>query len=354
MVVMNTGNPLSPSGYKEQKLESNMQERVGFETDELLNKEFRSLLFNYLREKSNVYLYGLDSLVKCLVGKVKEDRSETTFKIAKLAKICPRSMYYYLDGGRPIPIKDFFVLVDLAKLDLLAIIDLLQLPFLKMSCGSGSRNRLIKIPLRVSPDLLYITGYLFGDGCLHSKKWSISFVDEYLEQISKVDKIFSTVFSANGTIIEYQGKAELRIYSKALILLFSGVFEMPRGKKKKTLHLPKIWQKLPRAHKLAFLQGLFDADAGLCRIEEYKEIPNWVLKKPNIEFVQSNEEFVCQIKLLCEYFDMGAVGPYFNKRNGGYRLMINGKERLKKCKSLPLFRHPIKKRRLSALIDILE
>ncbi len=323
------------------------------ELAELLNRRFMFSCFNSLKGKSDIYLYDLKDLVKLFITRIKEEENISTFKVAELADIPSRSLYYYLDGKRPIPIRDFFVLMDLAKLNLFNTIALFEHSFLKISCGSGSRNRIVKVPLKVDPDLLYVIGYLFGDGCLHSKKWIISFVDEYREHILQVNEIFSKLFSANGKIIESQGKTEVKIYSKALILIFNKVFEMPRGKKKGKLCLPKIWQSLSRAHKLAFLQGLFDADAGLCRIETYEKIPEWAIKKPSIEFVQSDRKLVSQMKTLCEYFGIRASGPYFNKRNGGYRL-INGKKPLEKCEVLPLFRHPVKKMRLSLLLNALK
>jgi len=251
VLAMITGSLLSQSGFKGPKRNSYMDDRIGFKSNEL-RKEFTSLVLISLCTESGIYFYYLEKLLCFLVDDIKRERNLTTLKIAKLIDINPRSFYYYLEGKRPIPAKHLSLLLDLSEQKIVALLDIFEVYSLWVSCGSGIRKKLVKIPLCVSLDLFYLLGYLFGDGCLHSQKWIVSFVDEYSEQILKVNRLFRNLFYVKGVLIESKGKTELRVYSKALLLFFNKIFNMTRGEKKGLLYLPPILQKLPLSYSLSF------------------------------------------------------------------------------------------------------
>lgn len=315
--------------------------------------ELAELLLNMFKYEPKIYIYQIEHITQRIILNLKKEKSLKYKEIAKKLKVSVRTIYHYKNKTRPISIKNLFRLISLLGKDIKEF-NFIEKDYLLISSDSGSKKRISKLPLVITPDLLYITGYLFGDGCLHSKKWTISFVDEYKEHIEKIDKIIKNIFEINTTTIPKQGKCEFEIYSKVLCIFFNKIFDMPIGTKKGKLHTPKILDPLNNDYKLSFLSGLFDADAGTLRIEEYPSIPKWFLKSPNIEFVQTDYEFVREIKNLCKNLDLCTSGPYFNKANGGHRLFLNGRETLNKCQKINLFRHPIKQKRLSLICEQLK
>ncbi len=315
--------------------------------------EILELLFNTFKTESKIYIYQIEPITQSIIFSLKNEKSLKCKEIAEKLNVSLRTIYHYQNKTRPISTKNLFTLINLLDKNINQF-NLTEKDHLFIASDSGSKKRISKIPLIITPDLLYITGYLFGDGCLHTKNWTISFVDEYREQIEKIDELIKNIFKVNTKIIPKKGKCEFEIYSKALFKFFNKIFDMPIGTKKGQLHIPKILDTLPNEYKLSFLSGLFDADAGTLRIEEYSSIPKWFLKSPNIEFVQADCEFVCEVKNLCKSLDLYTVGPYFNRTNGGHRLFFNGRNSLNKCQKINFFRHPIKQKRLALICEQLK
>lgn len=311
-------------------------------------KELTHLLLNTFKTDSEIYIYTIENIIKNILSKLKNEKKLNFKTIANKLGVSQRLIYHYQKGTRPISIKNLFILLDLLD-ETTEKLDFSKRNCLILASSSGSRNKLCKIPLQFSSDLFYVAGYLFGDGCLHTNKWTLSFVDEYKNHIEKISNLIKHIFEINTTITIEKGKTELATYSKVLFIFFKTIFEMPVGVKKNQLHIPTILGKFPKRNQLAFLSGLFDADAGTLRIEEYLSIPKWFLKSPNIEFVQADCNFVYEIKELCTKLGLKPTGPYFNPANKGYRLFLCGRNTLQQCKNISLFRHPIKQKRLSLI-----
>ncbi len=310
------------------------------------------MLLDEFKQYSKIYIYDIENLTAELITKLKQEKKLSIKQISKKVGMSERTVYNYNKGTKPISVKNLAILLEMSSIQLVQT-NLYKRDFWLIGCDSGSRNRICKLPLNISSDLMYLVGYLFGDGCLYSDKKTILFVDEYKEQIIKIQKILCDLFSVNSTIYKGDGKWNLAIYSKAVCLFFNKIFGMPFGEKKDRLHIPTQVGKLSDELKLCFISGLFDADAGTLRVEEYGGIPNWFRNSPNIEFVQTSQHFVEETKILCSQQKIVVTGPYFNKANGGFRLFINGKQRLKSCNLCGLFNHPIKKQRLETICNLL-
>jgi len=312
--------------------------------------EIVKLLLNVFKSDSSIYIYGWEKVTQDLMHKLRHTCDYSCEEIAKELGISLRLVYHYQTGTRPISVKNLCKLTELSS-SIISDFDLPSDSHLLVSSGSGSRKRIARLPLTMSSDLFYVAGYLFGDGCLYLKKWTISFVDEYEEHLLNMKRIIESIFSVRSRIVRGDRKWELIIYSKSIILFFNALFGMPFGVKKNKLHIPGVLFSQTSDSKLSFISGLFDADAGILRVEEYAQIPDWFLSSPCIEFVQADRNFVCEIKEFCLNMGLPITGPYFNPANNGYRLFLSGRTALQKCNLLPLFRHPMKTLRLAAICD---
>lgn len=296
-------------------------------------------------KNERLYLYGLNNLLNRLLNfsLIKSNLNE----LSKTLKLCPRSVYYWFSGQRPIPILSFIKIINFLGFDIKKLHKEIEDSLTGISCGSGPRKKLINLPFYLNENLSYFVGYLFGDGCLKSKEWTINFADEYFCQIDKINNILFDIFGVKGKIYSQKNKTELVIYSKLLSLFFNKLFEMPIGTKGR-IKVPRIINK-EKSFSLYFLKGFSDADGGICRIEEYGEVPKWFLKRPSIEIASKYQNILEGLNEILIKYGVLNSKVYYHKNNDSYRLMINGKRKLLKCNNLRLFEHPMKKSRLESL-----
>ena len=301
---------------------------------------------DYLKNE-RIYLYGLDFILIKLINSIKQKEEEkfSRLSLAKSIKVCPRSLYYWLEGKRPIPLNIFLKLINLSNYQLNDILNDIEMNLKGIAMGWGNSNKLVKLPFLLTHELAYFVGYLFGDGCLKSKEYNVHLVDEYSEQINNIQLHIFSLFGIKGKIVRKQNKTEIMIYSKALWIFLNKIFGMPIGKKYK-IKIPDIINFSD--FRLSFVKGFIDADGGIFRIEEYKYLPKWIVKSPNIEVSSKYKIILQQIKDILEDYDlMGRL--YFHRTNQSYRLFLNGKINLLKCNKIGIFKHPVKAMRLNQL-----
>ena len=299
------------------------------------------------KNETKIYIYGIWPLVQLI------SKNIPTKKLSDTLKISCRTAIHYKTGSRPISINSFLKLIVLSDYSKEEIFSLFVNHFSAVGCDSGFRNKKIFIPLQISTELIYICGYLYGDGWLSSKDYSIKFVDEYKEQIFIIQKYIKRLFGYSAAIYYHKNKTELAVYSKVIYIFFNKIFEMPIGVKHGSLNIPNVLQKLPRQFKMEFIRGVLDADGGICRIEDYNEIPKWFLHYPQIELSQKSMNFLNGFKNLLIECGFKVLGPYYNKNNKCYKLVIGGKNQIINCCNSTVFNHPIKKQRLNKLTNAL-
>jgi len=300
-----------------------------------------------LRDES-ILIYGLGRILRKLIEDIKENTNFVSISlISNHIDLSSRAIYYAINNKRPISIKKFLILIEISNYNLKDLSSEIEKLINGVATGSGANRKIIQLPFVLTQNLSYFLGYLLGDGCLKSKEWTIFFVDEYKEQIQKIQDKGYVLFGIKGKINHMVNQTELYIYSKSLWLFFNKLFEIPSGKKKE-IHIPQIIQKNPEYH-ISFLQGFVDADGGLCRVEEYDKIPLWCIKKPQIEVSSKSKTILSQLQNILKTNDIRS-NIYFHKRNKSYRLIIGGKENILKARNLKIFKHPIKIRRLEKIL----
>ncbi|UCG95498.1 MAG: hypothetical protein JSV92_00385 [archaeon] len=154
----------------------------------------------------------------------------------------------------------------------------LYLFFMKNVLGfsSNSSKKIVKIPLIVTPDLLYLMGVLIGDGCVPNSRstkgskiyrLSIEKGNEYF--IKEVwDKMFFRFFNVKGVISKRDRDNkpnptwEWTTASKPIVTFFDIFFEISRGSKSHKIRIPELIRKMSPPERLPFIIGLMDTDWG--------------------------------------------------------------------------------------------
>jgi intein/homing endonuclease len=144
----------------------------------------------------------------------------------------------------------------------------------KVDYISSTTRDIIKIPKKFSPDLLYLSGLILGDGCLsinHIRKENnlhyrvtITSGDENF-LIKKVKPLFSDLFEAECWITKNTSQWvcwDLNKANKAIYRLLTKIIEIPNGKKSHKARIPSKIKALLPDQRIAFLAGLIDSDIG--------------------------------------------------------------------------------------------
>ncbi|MEM2959913.1 MAG: LAGLIDADG family homing endonuclease [Candidatus Jordarchaeaceae archaeon] len=113
--------------------------------------------------------------------------------------------------------------------------------------------------------------------------------------------------------------------------------------------------------KRSFIQGVFDAEGGIMRIEKYENDPEKLKKKLSdirIRFGQADRKLLEFIKNTLEKIGISCgqiCGPFYKTETskGYYELNSYGIDNLKKFKLLIGSRHPIKIERMSKIVRLL-
>jgi intein/homing endonuclease len=316
-----------------------------------MNKEYdRNLLLvanwlNALRSEKKVHIQGIEKLVQEL------SRRHTPKVLSKKLEVSHRTAYHYKKGTRPVSISSFCNLMELSNKPKTEICKQFAKEFRGISCSSGSRQKIVVFPLEITNSLIYLIGYLYGDGSLSSRNYTIGFSDEYKNQMERIGRIIKKIFKCKYRIFSDKSKTELRIYSQAIHLFFHKVFEMPIGKKYNELHVPTAIRALPKKIRMEFIRGLMDADGGVCRIEDYSSLPRWFLHSPQIELTQKNKKFLTEIKEMLLEQGLYFNGPHYNNNDQCYKLISSGKNNFNKCQEKKVFRHNIKTWRMKKLCE---
>jgi intein/homing endonuclease len=308
-------------------------------------------LLKVFENEESVYLYGLSKTVTKILSDVQNKHSLSIPFLSKKLNLNKRSIYHWKNGTRPIPLNKLLILLketDYKK----CILEKILINMEGISFGSGSRNKICRFPSILTPELSYFVGYLMGDGCLIKNKWTVAIFAEHESEIKKIENLLKKLFCLKGRRWEISGEIALYVYSKGLWIYLNKVFDFPIGKKKGKLKIPQIIKKSSTIIKKEFVKGFADSDGGIAKIENYEEIPKWLLYKPQIYISQSTKNFLVGLKIIMLELGLPAEGPYYNCANGGYQLTFTGIRKMKICKDFKIFRNPIKKQRLITICNL--
>jgi intein/homing endonuclease len=120
----------------------------------------------------------------------------------------------------------------------------------------------VKLP-ELSPELAEFLGALAGDGHLAPLKADIVLVADYdldTHYITEhIPTLIRTLFGVNPRVRHIDNFARCYFYSKILVNYLHNTFDIPVGKKKNRLHIPKTILA-NNLFLVPYLRGLFDTD----------------------------------------------------------------------------------------------
>jgi len=180
----------------------------------------------------------------------------------------------------------------------------------------------VKLPNKVTKDLLYITGVIIGDGSLSRyttrKTYSVYICgtnEDYIRNIIrfKMKKVFNLNSSSRSK--KRENKSILYEWlrcSKPLYRLFSNVLDIPTGKKSHRVKVPEIVKNLDENHQLSFLSELMNTDWGY----EYYTFGSGCVSRQLLEDVKSILEKLTNIE------NLKIKERPLNAKNGSFSLII--------------------------------
>ncbi len=204
-------------------------------------------------------------------------------------------------------------------------------------------------------DLAYLLG-AFKDGAIYKNEregiYRIRLYQKHKGWLENTKKIFEKEFNKKLYLRKDPRKElwYLELNSKKLFDILKPLFSSA---------VPALVKSAPLEKQIAFVQGVFDAEGGIVRIEEYENEPEKLkekLKDIRVRFGQANKELLEFIKTILERnkINCGQIcGPFYKNKNskGYYEVNSYGIENLKKFYSLIGSRHPIKIERINKIIN---
>ncbi|PIU21142.1 MAG: DNA topoisomerase VI subunit B [Candidatus Diapherotrites archaeon CG08_land_8_20_14_0_20_34_12] len=133
----------------------------------------------------------------------------------------------------------------------------------------GRNGTYVKMPAYIGQDILWLSGFMAGDGHLTSKKddkWgvNISFTNKDINLINKCKNILEEKFGLKTQQYFHKEKHYCTLQCSSKIL--SEIFEslgVTRGNKSKCFDLSNTLLQLSDGHIAAYLKGLFDAEGSI-------------------------------------------------------------------------------------------
>ncbi len=189
---------------------------------------------------------------------VKSSSNQSWTSVAKSLNLTRGMMFHYLSGRSKIPFDNYVSLCKIANISI------------KNKTLIEIKNKTIEIkePDLKDERLAELLGILAGDGHLSKINYEVSITGHRVLDrnyiLSYVSKIFRDLFGVNVKIKEQLHNSTIRcvINSKLMHTFLIKHFNIPLGKKKNKLHIPKIIYT-DKALLKCYLRGLFDTDGSV-------------------------------------------------------------------------------------------
>lgn len=128
----------------------------------------------------------------------------------------------------------------------------------------------LKQPNKMTPDLAWLIGYFYGDGCLSSCKSRIRFIDQHKVHLDKVKLLLKSIFNVDANILRASQNREAWILDKGSVWLCN--WFVANGFDKSVMQVPRKIRESSRESIIAFIAGLIDSDGCISGTESAKYI----------------------------------------------------------------------------------
>jgi replicative DNA helicase Mcm len=219
----------------------------------------------------------------------------------------------------------------------------------------------IKLPVRLSKDMLYFAGLIAGDGSICKTNfggYAIRFSNSNAFLMKRFAELSKSLFDVEAGIMEGNEKrpTDGRFHSKLVgeILNNLGVSFSPKSDK---IDLSNLITKLPNSHLSAFLRGLFDCDGSISLREKGGS---------SVEFYTTSEKFIKKLQIVLSRFGIISKlrrrkkvrevaerkdGKKIESKHDVLVLSVYGSEFLQLFKKHIGFSHPEKNAQLEAILN---
>ncbi|MDP6670578.1 MAG: LAGLIDADG family homing endonuclease [archaeon] len=278
---MNTGNPLSPSGYKRENPTSLLGAGMGFNLLQLHDPKEDTNVRKFLRLYSvvprfsryktgpraeqavrvNKFLRGVNERLNKKIGFAWKDQWLESLG-------CEYAKQIYKDwfiGRASLP------LVALKKLETFGFKS--EVDKLIESCDffSSTSARPFRIPHNIEENLAYLLGAILGDGHITKIADRIAFEVSEKWLAKKFKSKVMVVFAQNLNLrTRFRPDRDTTSYgllwnNKSAVRLFTKFLSVPRGKKSHIITVSRLIRESNQNIRLAYLEGVFDTEGCIRR-----------------------------------------------------------------------------------------
>ncbi len=206
--------------------------------------------------------------------------------------------------------------------------------------AQGSLQIKIRLPLKFTEDLAYLTGIVITDGHINKDFLWVQFVsneeklgDLFMEKTRRVFNHSNFYLNPkNPTVIYAKNKTIAKIIS---------MLGVPEGKKSHKVSIPKYIFHCKKSIIKSFLRGCFDGDGSVA----YTPWQGFRI----INYATSSERMAEGITKLLSYFDI--KGSLTKNLNNVYYVNITGRKNIEKFRDEIGFNHPKRSEKLEFVVD---
>lgn len=290
------------------------------------------------KNKENICLYGVSSIIKSVYFDLKRVYPRNTIKIISDRLGMPyQTLYSWISGNNPIS-KGYALLKfwkEICNKSEKEFIERWDLVYRNTIAYSQNGQKKVILPKELTADLAYIIGFFQGDGHLKKEKGernfqehSIYFYESDKEILNMINKLMYEQFGIYGNIYFQSNKTgkwnTLRICSKQIYLFFKNVLNLKTGKKVRGVNTPEIIKKSEISAQLSFIRGFFDAEGSVGETKKN----HW------LEIGQASKDSPCEILIwIKNKLDENGINlsePKRSKNQEFYKIRTAKRETIKR------------------------
>lgn len=181
----------------------------------------------------------------------------------------------------------------------------------------------INQPDEMNCDIAWFLGYLWGDGCFSPTKFRIRFMDQYIFNLEKIQRIMKEQFNLDKKIHKSSGDRDASVYEVGSVMLWNWLKENDIWKYKYENYIenrclsdiPKCVRYSKKEHILSFIAGLIDSDGCISVSNKNKLLA---------QITTSYDEFAKHLQQVC--FSVGiCIGRSHNTKGHNHQCNNNKK-----------------------------
>lgn len=196
-----------------------------------------------------------------------------------------------------------------------------------------------------SENLAYLTGFIIGDGNL-GDGYIVRAVEENIEFIDNIySELFNKVFGVKPKIYfdKFNNSYVAYIHCKNIWEYLSDIVGIETRTKSRTVITPVMVEKGNTKQKIAFISGIFDAEGSVILMKDSHHKKGYL----RIQLKMCSKLLVKQISYMLSFF---GIGNRLYQYHNFSMIQINGRNQCKIFYDIIGFKHPIKNKKLKALL----